>query len=712
MNKRWHSVSDCSAAGIACVVISGVTKNGSYVVGERRLRQKQERLAQWNAVLVNGEWRLLDVLWASCALVGRRVAGWRLVDVLGETDAKENADGGIRGEPHYHNNEFFFITDPDLFVCTHLPDDPAWQLLPQPLSSRQFEQFVYLRERFFEMGLLIKADSQRYCVLETTNGEVTISFGIPTTVSDKPEFKYMLYKKGVGCAQGDEQDKVGDDSDENDKADGDDGAVADNDDNKWKCVVNQQTTEEISYECHMPMKGNYIIDIFGRANTNADCMDLVCSYVIVCHSTGDRLPDAAGIGWGPGDELEEVGLRPNNHPGSKIDTNARVVTIQLYKSPDADNVFWHAIKHEKFDEGVLRPHATLRISDNNDGVIVVLRLLESGTYAYTLFADFRTEAATDGIKATTAADIPNVCNYLIHFSDKRSRPEPQFPLQLRWGILGYGIHAQAFRFKMTGPGANGYIETPLTKIVLEFSSLCHLVYEFSTRLVKLNVLDRDVNDPTSIVDVTLPGGGEYALNIYARRSVDECRLYHVHSMHIVSSAPRVVEDDPVAADCPIDVGLTTGQSMLLESAADELQPTTNQLAPPQQNADTMSIAESVHIGDDDDKDELPDGEATGLKKAKGDDIGSLDETTEEMYRVKLAQSERPILFAAERKAAQHSPSYIKMARNRDVLNVRLPQVGDYIIEVFEFVDKDNNLVGNAQRTHVRRLTSKEMVSRC
>ena len=668
------------------------------------MRQKQERRAQWNAVLVDGQWRLLDVLWASCALVGRRVAGWRLVDVLGETDAKEDAEDGTRGDLRSRNNEFFFLTDPDLFVCTHLPDDPAWQLLPRPLNSRQFEEFVYLRERFFDMGLLIKADSQRYCVLETTNGKVTISFGIPTTVSDTPEFRYMLYRKGGGCAQGDDQDNVGDD--------GDDGAVADSDDKKWKCVVNQQTTEEISYDCHMPMKGNYIIDIFGRANTNADCMDLVCSYVIVCHSTGDRLPDAPDIGWGPGDELEEVGLTSKSHPDSKIDTNTPVVTIQLAKSPHTDNVFWHAIKHEKYDESVLRPHATLRVSDSDDDIIIVLRLLESGTYAYTLFADFRTEAATDGKKATTATDIPNVCNYLIHFSDKRSRPEPQFPPQLRWGILGHGIHAQVFRFEMTGPGADGYFETSSTNMVLTFNSMCHLVYEFSTRLVKLNVHDRDVNDSTSIVDVTLPGGGEYGLNVYARRSVDDCRLYHVHSMHIVSSAPLVVGGDPITADCPIDVGSTTGQFMLLDSAADELQPTTNHLAPPQHNADTMSIAESVYIniGDDVDNGELPEDEAADLKKAKGDNIGSFVETTEEMYKVKLPQSEHAILFAAERKAAQHSPSYIAMARARDMLSVRLPQVGDYIIEVFEFIDKDNNLVGNAQRTHVRRLTSIEMVS--
>jgi len=41
-------------------------------------------LAQWNAVYVDGEWRLLDVFWASTCLVGRHSADWALLDSDGE----------------------------------------------------------------------------------------------------------------------------------------------------------------------------------------------------------------------------------------------------------------------------------------------------------------------------------------------------------------------------------------------------------------------------------------------------------------------------------------------------------------------------------------------------------------------------------------------------------------------------------------------------
>jgi len=41
-------------------------------------------LAQWNAVYVDDQWRLLDVFWASTCLVGRHSADWALLDSDGE----------------------------------------------------------------------------------------------------------------------------------------------------------------------------------------------------------------------------------------------------------------------------------------------------------------------------------------------------------------------------------------------------------------------------------------------------------------------------------------------------------------------------------------------------------------------------------------------------------------------------------------------------
>ncbi|KAK2178535.1 hypothetical protein NP493_539g01015 [Ridgeia piscesae] len=321
----------CRAAGIACVVISGVTKNGSYVVGERRLRRKQERRAQWNAVLVDGEWRLLDVLWASCALVRRRVAGWALIDVDGERLAGEQEDDSP-GEKRYRNNEFFFLTDPDQFVCTHLPNDPAWQLLPNPLSVKQFETFFYVRERFFDLGLTMVMDSQRSCVVKTTDAEVTIAFGLPTSPVARAQFRYLLFR-----------DQEEDASGENEVAP------------SRASVFFHQSDERISYTCRMEEVGRYRMDIFGRHTDRHDRMDLVCSYIIVCESTtGRRLPAVSDIGWGPGPTLDEAGLIAVTHDSGIIYADSSEITLVHLKTTDKHMVFWHCLKHD-----TLRGHACI-----------------------------------------------------------------------------------------------------------------------------------------------------------------------------------------------------------------------------------------------------------------------------------------------------------------------------------------------------------------
>ena len=768
------------AAGIACVVINGVVKNGLYVVGERCLRRSREKRSQWNAVLIDGEWRLLDVLWASCALVRRREKGWKLVDVQGEEFEDEHIEEEP-GEQQHKDNEFFFLTDPDWFVSTHFPDDPDWQLLPRPLSIVQFETIVYIRERFFDMGLLMQPDSQRYCVMQTNKGEVTISFGIPQSLGYKAQFSYMLYYDATATAaatatataaaaaaatatttttatatatataaaaaaavataathntdttateehiddnaNGNEEEKkvdedrrddagagadvaaaAADDDDEDDDGGGGDGdndndknveqdSVADNDAKlaiNWKgCVFYRQTKEQIRYVCLMPTVGRYRMDIFGRRTKHDNGLDLVCSYVIECNSTDGRvLPDNPDIGWGPGIELEEVGLSAVSHPDGVIDTDDPVVTIQFSKTTGTDMAFWQVIKHDWIPVKDLKSRVTLRTS--GDDVIAVLRLPEAGMYAYKLFADDR----------GTTGDIPNVCNYLVRFKHSSGPPPAPFP-PLRWGVLGQGMHAQAFQFQVTGPGADGYIETSSSEITLALKLLpsgSELVYELLRLEMGLSRPEPSVTvNARDVIDIALPESGEYALNIFVRRSSDDYQIYHVHSVYIVFSGPPVVNETTTSAE---------------NNQTDE-ESTTDQVKASGQNAEyTTEEARAASVMDS--LSQFSE-EADEPVTPQRDDTGKPDDTTcvwcdtcEDSYDVDLPQSEHKLMIAAERKAAQHSTDYIEMKRtggdNGDVVNVRLPKNGDYIIDVFDVLD--NNLLDHVRCTHVTRLVEK------
>ena len=686
-----------------------MNKNGSYVVGERRLHQKLERRAQWNAVLVDGEWRLLDVLWASCALVRRRVTGWSLIDVDGERFTEEQEDDAP-GEKRYTTNEFFFLTDPDWFICTHLPDDPLWQLLPQPLSVVQFESFFYLRERFFDLGLTMRNDSRRRCVLTTTDAEVTVVFGIPASLGARAQFRYMLFRKTAA------------------EVDSDKPAIQ-----TKGCVIYELSATKVRYTCHMAEVGRFRLDIFGRDVDRHNGMDLMCSYVIVCDSTDGRfLPDDPEIGWGPGTELDEVGLVPASHLEGIVYTDEPELTIRFYKATYKNLVFWHCLKHNTINYDTLMSRITLRMC--GDDVIIVVRLPEPGEYAYKLFSDER----------NANGDIPNVCNYLIRFFRPVSPPTP-FP-PLRWGILGKGMHAPALEVKPTGLGADGYMKTWKSDVRLRFNmsqSKCEFFYEIGylhNTLVKPAAMVKvDVQQSHVIVHLTLDEPGEYGINVFVRHRSGSNLLHHVHSLLIdyvdmcIGSDDLHIKDglravNQLLVGSPDGRQLTNGNG--IEAVECDDSQGLNQLtSAPTLVGETERLATEVSLGSTN----VPDGSAedvtsnatemsaiaassevmpetgTALWRNRASSVreyttkmcipdGSV--TSEEVYRMTLPQSERPLVIAAERKAAQHPVNFIRLQRKKDELFVTLPLAGAYVVDVYEVHERCR--LENLRRVNITR----------
>ncbi|VDN33556.1 unnamed protein product [Dibothriocephalus latus] len=69
----------------------------------------------WNAVLVDGTWRLVDCNWAAHAEFGK---------------------GAKVGKVTYKLDTFYFLTDPIQLIYTHFPHETDWQLLHQPITSK------------------------------------------------------------------------------------------------------------------------------------------------------------------------------------------------------------------------------------------------------------------------------------------------------------------------------------------------------------------------------------------------------------------------------------------------------------------------------------------------------------------------------------------------------------------------------------------------
>ena len=82
------------------------------------LKVDATKTSTWNTVMIDGVWRLVDVNSASRHVIDNDGGDWVLVDGVSR-EAKDVAtiDASLRSD----YNEFYFLTDPQNFVYSHIP---------------------------------------------------------------------------------------------------------------------------------------------------------------------------------------------------------------------------------------------------------------------------------------------------------------------------------------------------------------------------------------------------------------------------------------------------------------------------------------------------------------------------------------------------------------------------------------------------------------
>lgn len=144
--------------GIECQEVPGHSKGIGYRQGQSLKNVKSDHL--WNAVLLGGQWFLLDACWGA----GR-------VDMEHKSFVKRFEEThvfihGAENQPRVYSqtcslhlsppqrfDDFYFLTDPEEFIYTHFPDEEKWQLLDAPIPLEEFEKRVFKTSAFFNMGL-------------------------------------------------------------------------------------------------------------------------------------------------------------------------------------------------------------------------------------------------------------------------------------------------------------------------------------------------------------------------------------------------------------------------------------------------------------------------------------------------------------------------------------------------------------------------------
>jgi transglutaminase/protease-like cytokinesis protein 3 len=136
--------------GLEVEVVSGYAKGWGYTPGAAPGKTNHD----WNAVRIDGQWRLLDCTWG---------AGY-------VSDAKRFVKEFA---------EFYFLTPPEQFVTNHLPADPKWQLLDTAWTPAQFGEAVFVWPAAHGLGIVARSHPRAAI---STSGRERLEFDAPADI--------------------------------------------------------------------------------------------------------------------------------------------------------------------------------------------------------------------------------------------------------------------------------------------------------------------------------------------------------------------------------------------------------------------------------------------------------------------------------------------------------------------------------------------------
>ncbi|XP_068608077.1 kyphoscoliosis peptidase [Brachionichthys hirsutus] len=237
----------CRQMGIECHEVPGYSKGIGYRQGQSLNNVKSDHL--WNAVLLGGQWFLLDACWGA----GR-------VDMEHESFVKRFDD-------------FYFLTDPEEFIDSHFPDEEKWQLLDLPITREEFERRVFKTSAFFAMGLRLIQPHHSHIV--TDDGEANVSLGFSRPVT----FTYEITQhRGLLHSGASEQ--------------------------KESCNSSHGllTVSHRSMKLQLlpPASGVYDVKVFARSESAATPLVWVCSFTVECPTPRamEEIPENPFLSWG------------------------------------------------------------------------------------------------------------------------------------------------------------------------------------------------------------------------------------------------------------------------------------------------------------------------------------------------------------------------------------------------------------------------------
>ncbi|XP_077868626.1 LOW QUALITY PROTEIN: uncharacterized protein LOC144359246 [Saccoglossus kowalevskii] len=147
----------CSVCHINCMVIEGYSKDADYRPGMTiPISWMDDHF--WNAVCIDGEWRLID---------SYKAAGFV----------------NNQGDFERYFDDYYFFTEPEDFIHDHLPIHVEWQLVKPPITKEQFEQKPLITPHMRQFGLSLISPLEGEIGTDFSTGSTEIAIKLPDMVS-------------------------------------------------------------------------------------------------------------------------------------------------------------------------------------------------------------------------------------------------------------------------------------------------------------------------------------------------------------------------------------------------------------------------------------------------------------------------------------------------------------------------------------------------
>ncbi|KAM3594397.1 uncharacterized protein V6R79_007212 [Siganus canaliculatus] len=450
----------CREVGIECQEVPGHSKGIGYRHGKSLKDVKSDHL--WNAVLLGGQWFVLDACWGA----GR-------VDMEHESFVKRFDD-------------FYFLTDPEEFIESHFPDEEKWQLLEAPITLQEFERRVFKTSAFFTLGL--RLIHPHHCHIITDNGEANVSLGFSRPVT----FTYEItqHRDLLHCGSSEQKESS-------------------NSSNGLLTVSHRS----MKLQLLPPASGMYDVKVFARPESADTSLVWVCSYTVECPTPRalEEIPENPFLSWGLQPAAGSLGVAGSSQGSEVVEVEKGAFELALKTSRPL--MVLCELVHPELEAAVAKRCLATQIQPNVLTCHVLC--LRRGFYRLSVFV--RDYEKTDG-------KFQNAANFLLHCSGTTASPDELFPSNLG-SACGPGTRtseAGLSKFSHTSGLLNTYqgrcnitfhnqqdleLHTVLSREGSKGAALPLSRHHFST-----------YTDSKVTVSVSLPEAGVYRLGLYARLS--------------------------------------------------------------------------------------------------------------------------------------------------------------------------------------------------